>query len=132
MGLKKNEPVNPHTATLVVNFWVFLFALFGINTDSFLSFLFCSLQKKGIKKWYFVSKIVLTFCEKKLFWWLIKVWGWRPKICKHFEITRTIYLNSERSVQFLKLNVFFTCSWMFLKPNKFKNLEFKLKKNIGI
>ena len=30
MGLKKNEPVNPHTATLVVNFWVFLFALFGI------------------------------------------------------------------------------------------------------
>ena len=46
MGLKKNEPVNPHTATLVVNFWVFLFALFGINTDSFLSFLFSSFAKK--------------------------------------------------------------------------------------
>jgi len=27
--------------------------------------------------------------------------GWRPRICKSFEITRTIYSNSERSEQFL-------------------------------
>ena len=27
--------------------------------------------------------------------------GWRPRICKTFEITRTIYSNSERSEQFL-------------------------------
>ena len=33
--------------------------------------------------------------------------GWRPRICKHFEITRTIYLNSERSEQFLVTECFF-------------------------
>ena len=46
------------------------------------------------RKWYFVTKIVLTYCEKKLF-------AWSRKIFKIFEITRTIYLNSERSEQFL-------------------------------
>ena len=65
-------------------------------------------------KWYFVTKIVLTYCEKKKFYWSRKtfeIWGWRPRICKTFEITKTIYSNSERSVQFLKQNAFLTCSW---------------------
>ena len=43
------------------------------------------------QKWYFVTKIVLTYCEKKLFLWSRKT----------FEITRTIYSNSEKSEQFL-------------------------------
>ena len=33
-------------------------------------------------KWYFVTKIVLTYCEKKLFYWSRKtfeIWGWRTK-----------------------------------------------------
>ena len=34
-------------------------------------------------------------------------WDWRPRICKHFEITRTIYSNSERSEQFLVTECFF-------------------------
>ena len=33
--------------------------------------------------------------------------GWRPRIFKNFEITRTIYLNSERSEQFLVTGFFF-------------------------
>ena len=41
-----------------------------------------------------------------------------------FEITRTIYLNSERSEQFLVIECFFN---LFLEV-----LEFKLEKNIGI
>ena len=40
---------------------------------------------------------------KKLF----EIWGLRPKICKIFEITRTIYSNSERSKQFLVTKCFF-------------------------
>jgi hypothetical protein len=39
----------------------------------------------------------------KLFYWLRKTFeirGWRPRICKNFEITWTIYSNSERSKQF--------------------------------
>ena len=59
-----------------------------------------------IKKWYFVTKIVLTYCEKKLFKWSKKNF-WRPRICKIFEITWAIYSNSERSEQFLVAECFF-------------------------
>ena len=44
--------------------------------------------------------------------------GWRPRICKHFEVTRTIYSNSERSEQFLVTECFLTCSCRFLRSNK--------------
>ena len=37
---------------------------------------------------------------------LLKFRGWRPKICKNFEITRKIYSNSERSEQFLVTEFF--------------------------
>ena len=40
-----------------------------------------------------------------------------------FEITRTIYSNSERSEQ---------CSWKFLRLDKLRQLKFKLEKKIGI
>ena len=49
-----------------------------------------------------------------------------------FEITRTIYSNSERSEQFLVTECFFTSSWRFLISNKLEQLEIKLEKNIGI
>ena len=58
--------------------------------------------------------------------------GWRLRICKIFEITRTIYLNGERSDQFFKQNFFFTCSWRFLRSNLLEQLKFKLEKIIGI
>ena len=52
---------------------------------------------------YFVTKIVLTYCEKK-----------NLVIESIFDITGTIYLNSEMSEQFLvKQNAFLTCSWGF-------------------
>ena len=37
------------------------------------------------------------------------------RICKHFEITRSIYANREWSKQFFKQNAFSTYSWRFLK-----------------
>ena len=43
-----------------------------------------------IDKWYFVTKIVLTYCERKAF----EIRGWRQRIFKNFEITRTIHSNS--------------------------------------
>ena len=62
-----------------------------------------------LKKWYFVTKIVLTYCEKncsndqeKTF----EIRGRSPRICKTFEVTTTIYSNSEMSVHFLKQNAF--------------------------
>ena len=47
---------------------------------------------------------------RKMFYWLRKTFeirGWRPRICKNFEITRTICSNSERSEQFLVTECFF-------------------------
>ena len=49
------------------------------------------------KIWYFVSKLVLTFCEGKI----VLV------IEKNFEIIRTIFFISERSQQLLKTECFF-------------------------
>ena len=63
-----------------------------------------------LKQWYFVTKIVLIYHEKKLFQWSRKtfeIWGWRPRIFKKIEITRTIGSNSERSQQFLVTKWFF-------------------------
>ena len=59
-----------------------------------------------VSKWYFVTKIVLTWeknCSidrEKPF----EIRGWRPRIC---EITRKICSNSERSEQFLVTECFF-------------------------
>ena len=61
-------------------------------------------------KWYFVTKIVLTYCEKNCSsnWdFLFEIRGWRLRICKHFEITKTIFSNSERSEHFLVTECFF-------------------------
>ena len=60
-----------------------------------------------------------------------EIWGWRPRICKKCEITRTIYWNSERPEQFLVTECFFNLileasqTWDILK-------QLKLEKNIGI
>ena len=49
---------------------------------------------------------------------MFEIRGWRLRICKIFEINKTIYLNSEWSVQFLKQNAFLTCSWRFFRSSK--------------
>ena len=85
---------------------------------------------KILCNWYFVTKIVLTYCEKKLFQWSRKTFeirGWKQRICKTFEVTRKIDSNS-RSEQFWYQNAFLTCSWKFLRSNK---LEFKFEKILG-
>ena len=67
---------------------------------------------------YFI-KIVLTYCENKLFYWSRKTFaipGWRPRICKIFETTWTINSNNERSEQFWDIKL-----WSYLK------LDFELE-----
>ena len=62
---------------------------------------------------------------------ILRFWtnrGWRLKICKIFEITRTIYSNSKRLVQFLRQNAFLTYSWRFLRSNTFRTI-IKIAKN---
>ena len=50
---------------------------------------------------------------------LLKVRGWKPRICKNCEITRTIYLKSERSEEFFKQIIFKLISGSFYRPNTF-------------
>ena len=59
--------------------------------------------------WYFFTKIVLTYSQKKMFLWgtTFEIRGRRPRICKNFEITRTIYSNSESSERFSMTECFF-------------------------
>ena len=67
--------------------------------------LFKKAKKNAFHSWYIFcyqncsdllwEKIALVI--KKTF----EIWGWRWRIFKIFEITRTIYSNSERSEQFL-------------------------------
>ena len=65
----------------------------------FLSFL---LSRK--EKWYFVTKIFLTYCEKKNV--LLKFEA-EDREFAVLEITRAIYSNREKSEQFLITECFF-------------------------
>ena len=59
---------------------------------------------------------------------LLKPGGQEWYFVSKIVITWTIYSNKKRSVQFLKQNAF----EIFLRSNKFKQFEFKLKDIIGI
>ena len=90
--------------------WMIKLRLWALGKLKFSCNFFQVFGGSHIIKWYFVTKIVLTYCEKKLFEWSRKTFeirGWRPRISKIFEITRTIYSNSERSEQFLVTECFF-------------------------
>ena len=86
-------------------------------------------------KWYFVFKIVLTYCEEKLF----NIWNSRLK-AKSFEITRTIYLSRDRSEQFSEQDAFLTYSWRFLRSTMYfgtiiiqiRNLQEKLQTTYNV
>ena len=97
---------------VIVVLTIFSFLTPKLNTFKFCLLSFCNtffswfLGKTMIskwnaskwKKWYFV----LNYCEKKLFCdqeKTFEIQGWRSRICQMFEITRTIYSNSQRSEQ---------------------------------
>ena len=71
--------------------------------------------KEQVKKAFYYHKFVLTFQR-------LNVWIKCTSDPKNFEITRTIYSNSDRSEQFLVTESFLTCSWRFLISNKLEQL----------
>ena len=102
--LENHEIYQQKATDTILNLWI---AYLSCTADLTLLPSDMSVQ---FSQWYFVTKIVLTYCEKKLFFWFRKsfeIWGWRPRICKIVEITWTIYSNSERSEQFLLTEFFF-------------------------
>ena len=87
------------------------------------------------------GKLEMVFCLQNcsdLLWEKIvlvikkNVRGRRPRICKIFEITTTIYWSSEISEYFLKQNAFKTYYWRFIISNALEQLEFNFEKLIGI
>ena len=85
---------------------------------------FClSMFSRDSDIWYFVTKIFQTYCEKKIVLGIEKnFWNSRLKAenLQNFEITRTIYSNSERSEQFLVTEFFFN---LFLKVSHISNIR---------
>ena len=75
------------------------------------------------EKWYFVTKIVLNYCEKKIVLLIEK------NILR--SLYRTINSNSERSEQFLVTEYFFN---LFLEVSQkllgFRNMQEKLEKGL--
>ena len=71
-----------------------------------------------VSEWYFVTQIVLTYCEKQLFYdreKLLKFEAEGREFAKKFVIGRTIYSNRKRSEQFLVTEYFFN---MFLEVSQ--------------
>ena len=70
-------------------------------------------------KWYFDSKIVLIFCEKKCCSDLEKLKDEGQEFAKFLRLLNTTTIFSHRrSEQFWKQNAFLTNSWKFLRSNK--------------
>ena len=103
---------------IMSNFWELFFHVF-MGEIFFSRNIVVSAQKscnewkwKKVKKEWILNKLRnIGILLPKLFWPTVKktveIWGWRPRICKMFEIRRTIYSNSERSEQFLVTECFF-------------------------
>ena len=71
---------------------------------------------RSVLKWYFFYQI----CSG-LLWEKIVLVGWRPRICKIFEITENNFRTNFGNRMLL------TCSWRFLIPSKLEKLEWKLE-----
>ena len=80
------------------------------------------------KVWYFVPKIVLTYCEKNVLVIKEKLLKFKGRIF-FFEITRTIY--SKVSTIF-ETTCFFNLCLEVLRSNTLEQIEFKVEKLIGI
>ena len=105
--------------SIIVRFFCTLYAMIFFSFFFLPNFNICkSFQTRENLNWEMVfcyqncsdllrEKIVLVI-KKKL-------WGWRPRIWKFVEITRTIYSNSERSEQFMVIECFFN---LFLEVSR--------------
>ena len=114
-------------ATLDPDDWSYRYI--STRTHYFKKFIF--FDKGGILFPYLFWNSVRNDCSSDWYFFL-KFEAETRSTCKIFEITRTIYSNSERPVQFLKQNAFLTCSWRFLRSNTLEELKLKLEKIIGI
>ena len=88
------------------------------------SFLHCNGILLLKLSWYTVRKKCSSEWEKKN-----DIRGWRPRICKNFEITRTIHSNSERSEQFLVTECFFNLFLVVFQIEQIRTIIIQIGKN---
>ena len=84
----------------------------------------------NFNKWYFVTKIVLTYYKKNV---LKKHWKSRAEGQEFAKILRSIaqFVGTMKGQNNLCLqNYFLTCSWRFLICNELGQLDFKLEKDV--
>ena len=116
------------TSRLFINVRFLLKSILHNKSSMEVQFFGKNVNQLNFKVLVFCLNFFLTYCEKRSKE-TFEIRGWRPRICKIFEITRTIHSNSERLEQFLKQNAFLTHSWRFLRSNYLEQLEFKSEKN---
>ena len=81
------------------------------------------------EKWYFVTKIVPSFCEN-CFW---KFSAFSLEFQEFFSITGTIFSNSERSEKFLVTECFFNLFLEVSPIQKIRTIRFQIgKKLLGL
>ena len=92
--------------------------------------------KKWLKaKWYFVTKIVLTYwekncsCDREI---LLKFDAEGREVAKCLRSLEQCIQTVKGQNNFWKQNAFLTCFWRFLISDKLEQLELKLEKIIGI
>ena len=116
---------DPHLAPFSAEKNAFFCDFLAVNSDVSAALKRTSFQlfrQRGRKTifWQFPTKHnnvkVMIFCyqnfsallwEKNVLVITFEIRGWRPRICKIFEVTTTIYSNSERPEQFLVTQCFF-------------------------
>ena len=84
--------------------------------------------------WYYVTKIVLTYCEKKCSndrEKLLKFEGEGREFSKFLRSVKQFIPTLKGQNNFWYQNAFLTCSWKFLRSNKVEQLKFQLKKILG-
>ena len=89
LGNVANGYVLPKNMTLVIELILVKFWIFGHWTE---------FEKRN--QFYFVTKIVLTYCEKKLFYWSRKILKFEAEGWEFAKVLRSLVqfiLNSERS-----------------------------------
>ena len=98
----------------------------GQRPRGYLFYIPSRLGKQGKTRGKGLNNANLGFC-----YLYFEIRGWRPRICKIFEITKQFIQTVKGQNNFWQQNVFLTCSWRFFTSNKLEQLEFKFRKIIG-
>ena len=106
----------------VISLTILIYFLFSVSSEKLGLFINSILLPKFF--WPTERKKMLQWSKKTF-----EIRGWKPRIFKIFEITRTIYSNRERSEQFLVTECFFNLFLEISQISKNRTIIIQIGKN---